>query len=300
MADKGKNFFDRAREIDEKAKAMEEEEERLAAEEDKKERAEYEKQLQNEKVELMKLKAGVISDDETTIKKEDEPVKEYTFSDKVENFFYHYKWRFIICVFTIAVLTFLICDTIFTVKPDITVMLFTGGYEMDSRTYRMEDWLERYCPDFNGDGRIKVSVYYMAAQYDENDAYSLQAYQVGQTKLVGEFQSENIIMAITSPDVCDELNITRDGLFTDMSALYPDDENAVELGYKISATTFASDIGYPDMPDDYLFCLRNVMHEAGFNEEKMQQNYDKALEVFENIRTDNVINPDIEISGEMQ
>ena len=62
MADKGKNFFDRAREIDEKAKAMEEEEERLAAEEDKKERAEYEKQLQNEKVELMKLKAGVISD----------------------------------------------------------------------------------------------------------------------------------------------------------------------------------------------------------------------------------------------
>ena len=289
------NFFKKAKEIEAKAQALEEQAEREAAEEEQRQRAEYEKQLQDEKVELMKLKAGVMSEEETTIKKEEAVQKEYTFSEKVENFFYHYKWQFLLGCFTFVVLLYLILQSIFTVKPDITVMCITGGFEMESRVSYMEKYFERYCPDFNGDGKTKVDVYYMATEYVDGDYYSMQNYQVGSTKIIAEFQSENIIMAVTGPVVCDLLHVYRDPIFTDMRELYPNDENALLPGYKVSAFDFGEQIGMPDMPGNYMLSLRNVVHEKGYDQEKMQQNYDNALILFENIKNDNVLNPDIEI-----
>ncbi len=289
------NFFQKAKEIDEKARALEEQAEREAAEEEQRQRAEYEKQLQGEKVELMKLKAGVMSEEDTTIKKEEAVQKEYTFSEKVENFFYHYKWQFLLCCFTVVVLAYIILQTVLTVKPDIKVMCITGGFEMESRVTEMEHFFERYCPDFNGDGKVKVDVYYMATEYVEGDYYSMQNYQVGSTKIIAEFQGDDIIMAVTGPVVCDLLHVYRDPVFTDMRELYPDDENAVLPGYKVSAFDFGGQIGLPEMPGNVMLSLRNVIHEKGYDQEKMQQNYDNALILLENIKNDNVLNPDIEI-----
>lgn len=292
------NFFKRAKEIEEKAQALEEQAEREAAEEEQRQRAEYEKQLQDEKIELMKLKAGVMSEEETTIKKEEAVQKEYTFSEKVENFFYHYKWQFLLCCFTLVVLAYLIAQSILTVKPDIKIMCIAGGFEMESKVTEMEHFFERYCPDFNGDGKTKVDVYYMATEYIDGDYYSMQNYQVGSTKIIAEFQSDEIIMAVTGPVVCDLLHVYRDPIFTDMRELYPDDENALLPGYKVSAFDFGEQVGFPDMPGNYMLSLRNVIDERGYDREKMQQNYDNALILLENIKNDNVLNPDIQILRE--
>ena len=62
------------------------EREKERAEKERQERERYEKKLERDRIELMKLKQGIISDED--IPHEAEPVKEYTAWEKIGNFFY--------------------------------------------------------------------------------------------------------------------------------------------------------------------------------------------------------------------
>ena len=68
---------------------------------------EEQQRQQREKAELLKLRQGLI--DESDEIPEDEPPKfeKPTGAKAVENFFYHYKWRLIGIIFTVALLTFM-------------------------------------------------------------------------------------------------------------------------------------------------------------------------------------------------
>ena len=73
---------------------------------------EEQQRQQREKAELLKLRQGLI--DESDEIPEDEPPKfeKPTGAKAVENFFYHYKWRLIGIIFTVALLTFMIIQTV--------------------------------------------------------------------------------------------------------------------------------------------------------------------------------------------
>ena len=71
--------------------------EKIAAKErQKQEEKQREKRIQAEKIELMKLKNGVIEQSET-IKEEHDQIRELHGVEKVTNIWYHYKWIIIFC-----------------------------------------------------------------------------------------------------------------------------------------------------------------------------------------------------------
>ena len=88
---KEKSFLETVREINERdRKAAEEEERRREEERREKEEAArkaHERKLNRDRIELMKLKQGIIDEDDIP-KEEPQPKKEYTTWEKISNFFY--------------------------------------------------------------------------------------------------------------------------------------------------------------------------------------------------------------------
>ncbi|MGN0554105.1 MAG: hypothetical protein ACI4I1_12035, partial [Oscillospiraceae bacterium] len=237
------------------------EKEREIAERQRLERERYEKKLEHDRIELMKLKQGVISEED--IPREEEVVKEYTVREKIGNFFYHYKITVLVVVLVAALFVFLIGDIITNKSPDVSVMILATDSEFQFRTNDIETMLEAYCEDFNNDGEVYVRVSYLPAIYNENDVdtYFNQSYQ---TKLMAEFQGGDSIIVIADSETCQAVGIDSvsengnpvDRILVDMRTVYPEDENSMELGYMLSGTSFAEDIKYTAMSDSLFIGFR--------------------------------------------
>lgn len=263
------------------------EREKERAEKERLERERYEKKLERDRIELMKLKQGIISDED--IPHEAEPVKEYTAWEKIGNFFYHNKMPLIVGAVIVLLAVFLIRDVVTNKKPDVSIMIMASDSELDFRTGDIEKLLEPYCEDFNGDGEVYVRVSYLPAVYsDDNlDAYFNQS---AQTKLMAEFQSGDSIIVIADADTCHTVGIDTvsengnpvDPVLVDMRTIYPDDENCIELGYMLSGTDFAEDIKYTAMSDSLFIGFRLPREALGVNMEKFTANYNNALKLWDN------------------
>lgn len=263
------------------------EREKERAEKERLERERYEKKLGRDRIELMKLKQGIISDED--IPHEAEPVKEYTAWEKIGNFFYHNKMPLIVGAVIVLLAVFLIRDVVTNKKPDVSIMIMASDSELDFRTGDIEKLLEPYCEDFNGDGEVYVRVSYLPAVYsDDNlDAYFNQS---AQTKLMAEFQSGDSIIVIADADTCHTVGIDTvsengnpvDPILVDMRTIYPDDENCIELGYMLSGTSFAEDIKYTAMSDSLFIGFRLPREALGVNMEKFTANYNNALKLWDN------------------
>lgn len=263
------------------------EREKERAEKERLERERYEKKLERDRIELMKLKQGIISDED--ISHEAEPVKEYTAWEKIGNFFYHNKMPLIVGAVIVLLAVFLIRDVVTNKKPDVSIMIMASDSELDFRTGDIEKLLEPYCEDFNGDGEVYVRVSYLPAVYsDDNlDAYFNQS---AQTKLMAEFQSGDSIIVIADADTCHTVGIDTvsengnpvDPILVDMRTIYPDDENCTELGYMLSGTSFAEDIKYTAMSDSLFIGFRLPREALGVNMEKFTANYNNALKLWDN------------------
>lgn len=283
------------------------EREKERAEKERLERERYEKKLEHDRIELMKLKQGIISGED--IPHEAEPVKEYTAWEKMGNFFYHNKMPLIVGAVIVLLAVFLIRDVVTNKKPDVSIMIMASDSELDFRTGDIEKLLEPYCEDFNGDGEVYVRVSYLPAVYsDDNlDAYFNQS---AQTKLMAEFQSGDSIIVIADADTCHTVGIDTvsengnpvDPILVDMRTIYPDDENCIELGYMLSGTSFAEDIKYTAMSDSLFIGFRLPREALGVNMEKFTANYNNALKLWDNYlnRTEAVHDENVKYHSEQK
>lgn len=286
------SVLENIREMNERKRQEElEEESRRAerlAEKERAQREEYSKQLAQERIQLMKLKQGVISDED--IPKEEEVVKQYTVWEKISNFFYHNKMYIIMASVVALIGGFLIYDIVTKIDPDVAAMIIAKDDEFYVRADDMAKILEQYCEDVNGDGHISVRVSYVPAVVDENtNTYYTQS---DQTKLVAEFMSCSTIVVIADQYTCETIDIA-DGILADMREIYPDDENAAERGYMLKNTNFAEDIGYDGLSEDLFIGFRVPVEGMG-KMKTFERNYNGALKMWDNYINGNIVNPQAE------
>ncbi|MCM1024544.1 MAG: hypothetical protein NC395_10865 [Prevotella sp.] len=294
---KGKSFMDVYREVNERERAEElkrqSELEAARADRERKERERYAEKLRQEKLELLKLKQGVISEED--VPKPEVEVRRYTVWEKISNFFYHNKMYIIIGTALFLILAFLIYDIATKVEPDVSVMIIAKDDAFQFYTESFEQLFERYCEDFNGDGKVDVRVFYAPAVMgdDPNDLYTRQS---DQTKLVAEFQAGDTVIIIADEEACEAVGIV-DGVFADISGDFPGDGNVGELGYSLDGTGIAEDIEYAAFPSGLFAAFREPHGGIGMNEEKFRRNYENAVEMWTNYVSGNEINPVPEEDG---
>ncbi len=292
---KSKSFMETVREVNERERREEIEKEAKAAEmraeKERAERDEYGKKLNEERIELMKLKSGIISEDD--IEKVEEIQKVYTTKEKISNFFYHHKWHVIVGAFICILIGVFIYDMVSKVDPDVSVMIIATDEEFTYKTDAIAALLEQYCGDYNGDGKVSVRVSYLPAIVDEENWQAMYVAQADQTKLLAEFQSEDSIIVIADLETCEFTKI-NEGTLADLRFVYRDDENAMYLGYMLSGTSFAEDIEYPELADNLFIGFREPTAGVGVNEEKFKKNYDNAIDLWTNYLNGNVVNSVVE------
>lgn len=289
---KGKSFMDVYREVNAREHAeelkREAELEAQRAERERRQRESYEAKLRQERLELLKLKQGVIAEEDVVYEKE--PEKHYTVWQRIGNFFYHNKVYIIFGTLLAALAAFLIYDYVSTVRPDAVVMIIASDGEFNFITEDISEFLGQYCNDNNGDGKVSVRVSYLPAAPSE-DSVSMYYQQADQTKLMAEFQGTEAIMVMGDYEACEVLGITE-GVLADLSEYFPNDENVTELGYMLNGTDFAKDIGYEGLADNIFLGFRQPKKGSfGTSEKDFQKNFDNAIELWRNYLNGNIINP---------
>lgn len=245
------------------------EQERREAEE--RQRAEYEKTLQERKIELMKLRQGVI--ESSDVIKEEKPEKiKLTVGQRISGAWYRSKWLIIFIVFMIAAVSYIMYDTITAEKPDYTVLVVTSNNALYYRSVELEEFFEGYCDDVNGDGEVHVMIYNISTDYT-SDPTAASGYQA---QLMSQLQSgENVLL------VSDQ---TTDFVLTDFREKYPDDENITELGLLMNCQLTRDALKWEAMPEELYLGVRSASKLLSTGKEEMQKNIDAAMPVFERIR----------------
>lgn len=282
--EKKQGFLDRVREIDEKERRMAYEEEAREKEEqarrDEEERRTYAEKLRQEKVELMKLKQGMIS--ESDIPAEDTVVKKYSLWEKISNFFYHNKAYVIVGVLFAALAIFLIYDLATKENPDIQVLYIASDYDMSYYSSELTPLWSEYGEDYNDDGEKLVRMYYVPTGYADDANASLYYAQSDRTKLMGEFQSGVSVMIIGDKNSYESLGISE-GVFYDCRELFPDDPYAEEIGYRVQGTDLMELMGCETVDDSQLYVSFRIPYKTmGMSEKDMQENFDHAVEFWKN------------------
>lgn len=268
---KTKSLLETIKEIDEKERLAEIEREKKLQAYYEKERDEYSKKVQQDKIELIKLKQGVI-DHSDTICEVHEEKRVLTFSEKVSNFFYHNLWWLWIVAFIAFVVGILVYQAVTTPKPDAVVLMFTYDDELYDSYPQMADYFEQFVDDNNGDGVSTVNIYYIPLAIDESD----RLFTSYMAKFSGEMQSSSS-MIVLADSSCDERLYPKDVLYN-LSKDFEDYEHVVDYGYYLKDTDFAKEIGYNGTISDDLYLGIRKVQKVFDSQEKMQKNFDIAFE----------------------
>ena len=246
---------------------------------EKEKREAYEKKIQEERIELMRMKQGVLDEAEATIHEEKEEEIKLTFKQKITNFFYHNKWWLGLGVFFTALAVFLTVDLLKKPNPDMTILMLCENYSVGNSVY-LEDYFSQFAEDFNGNGKVLASVYYIPYTDDE-----VANYTSGVTgKLSAYLSSSDSVMIIGNKKTVTDLLDPKDTL-VDLSKIYPDDPHVKEYFYYIKDTDFAEKIGVsPDcITSDMFFAIRNPVDPVSGVKAKLKKTYDKDFPVFDRI-----------------
>jgi hypothetical protein len=277
---KEKSLFEMAKEIEEKERIHEAELERQELEHREKVREDYAKQLQQDKIELIKLKQGAI-DHSDTIHEIHEEAPVLTVPQKIYNFFYHNMWWLWIVAFVLLVAGIITYDIVTTPKPDATVLMFTTDDEIGDYYYQyIADYFEQFIEDNNGDGVSTVSVYYIPLNTDSSD----KLYTSYMVKFSGEMQSANS-MLVLADDSCDDQFKPKETLYdlTDDFGQYEDVDKYKYYLKDSSLQEYLEENGYTGtLPDSLYLGIRKVQ-QVFDSSEKMQKNFDIAFELFNNL-----------------
>lgn len=244
-------------------------------------RENYSKKLEADRRELIRLKQGVITESDTL--QQEAPVeKHYTFSQKLSNFFYHNAWWLAIASFLLVLGGYLTYDYMSKEDPDLIVFMVAADSSIKLQKAEVEEYFQQFTPDLNGDGEVKVQLYYMPV----SDSESAAGYYNGtDSKLVVEMQSANGVLVLS--DATCEKSIPPDQMMMDLSEYFPGNSHVDEYRFMLSNTDFMEKIGCGDDPHPGLYLgIRKPQKLLYTSEEKMQKTYDKTWPILEQVIED--------------
>lgn len=261
------------READLKERARQKREEEAAYQA----REEYAKELHEDKVDLIRLKQGVITDSDKVFPEQEAP-KKYTVWQKIGNWFYHSKWWLGIAVFCTLVGAFLVYDFITRKDPDVSVLILTDNVYVYNKSDELCAWLQDMCEDYNGDGKKFVQSVYIPVSKAEMESGSSYA-SANNTQLMVQMETSICMLVMANDEAADYLQ--PELIFEDMERLYPDCPYAEGYKLKIAGTAF-EEIMQLDQPltEDTYLALR-IPVERMSSLEEMKESYDHAKKLLD-------------------
>lgn len=263
----------------EEERQREQERQRIIAEKRRKAEEERDKRLEAERLELLRLKQGIIEESET-IHEEHEEIAERTFFQKIGDFFYSNKWWLWIAVVFAAIIIWLFVNLLNKPRPDMVILVIGENYALGAES-SLAEYAASFAEDFNNNGEVLVSVYYIP--YTGN---ATQDYANGvDGKLTTELQAAEGVILIGN-----ELaeSVLFENSLVDLSELYPDNEHIDGDKFMLNNTDFALKTGLQEsqISDDWFISIRKPQKLLYAELDEMQEVYNRDFVVFDSIIKD--------------
>lgn len=252
-----------------------------------------EQKKEMERRELLKLKQGIIDESEMIPQDGYVEIPKLTGWAAISNFFYHYKWFVLAGVFIAFFLGVCIWQMVGREKEDLYVLVVSTTNESGIylKQNDIETALERYCPDFDGNGYVHVGVNVMniSTQSGMSEFTDAERYKFESEIITGDSQ-----MYLTDSGILDEIAKIANGeieFFVDFSEQYPDAALCEGQGLQLNTTDFIEYARWQSCPDMVGVYVRDEFENMVGNSADSQEQRRRALIVFQNIVEGNVVNP---------
>jgi hypothetical protein len=223
----------------------------------------------------------------------------------LDNFWYHYKWHSIVCLFLIFALT--VCSVQMCQKESFDVyVLYAGSYEVErqSSTADMPEYqktkssLSRVCDDFNDDGKVSLSfkdLFILSEEeikehQNKNDGTEINYTLLSQNMeiLRDTMVYSSYYLCFVSPSVYEGYKAFQNvNMFASLSQYV---NEGVEVSYYaddavyLASTGFYNLPGFSEFPSDTLVCLRNLSdYTLSMNKKSAKAHFGAAEDVLEKI-----------------
>ncbi|MDE6833164.1 MAG: hypothetical protein K2J39_02790 [Ruminococcus sp.] len=246
----------------------------------RKKQEEYDRKIQAERLELIRLKQGVITESETIREEHPEEIKLSPWK-KIINFFYHNKWWLFLAIFFVVLAVYLTYTLVTRPNPDMIVLVLCDNNAIGTSA-GFEEYLENFIEDYNGNGEIKVSTYYIP--YSDN---SYLNYQNGnETKFTTEMQSADAVIIVGGSNVSSVLD--PQNTLVDLSEIYPDNIQVRSYGFFLKNTDFAERIGVDpsEITNDLYIGIRKPRNLLYADEDDMKETFDRDFPILDKIIED--------------
>ena len=248
--------------------------------------------LNDERRKLLMVRQGLADDIEPLPDREQRTHRELNNFEKAENFFYYYKWIIIGGLFVAALLVFLIIQTVSREKEDLRVIVVAAqqGSELYSHEESLRAVLEKYCPDFNEDGKIVVKTVFI----DLTSGRETGEYYLTQTHLFSMEIHDGVGQMIITDEGFSKFVYGDDGFnrndFLDLTESYPDKSLYENSGMRLSDTELAVRAGWSDCPESVFILIRAAKDDNSKKAEQRDEQRLRAQTVLQNIIDGNVVN----------
>lgn len=246
-----------------------------------------------EYIDLLKMKQGLIEESELIPETGYVEIPELHGWAKVKNYIYHNKWFILLGAFFLAVAIFLAVQILTREKYDLNVLAIANNKNSNIgiHTDELERALEKYCPDFDGNGKVNVCVNYIDNTMDE---VSTQYDQANKQKLSAELTLAEAQLIITD-DGYSKFTGSLDEItevFLNQSENAPSDMLYENSGVIMNKTGFAKEARWSKCPDNIMLFVREELNNGSGSIKENAKNRERASIVLQNIIDNNIINPD--------
>jgi len=240
----------------------------------------------DDKRELLKLKQGLIPEEESGIASAEKTAFEKPKGmAAVKNFFYHNKMYIIAAVFFAIVGVYLVYSFVTRKKEDIKILSIATSYEglaelsgeYSGKVKEIREAFEAYTPDFDNNGYVYVANYFI--DLNEDGVMPDIAY-ANRTKLLAEAQegTARIIIGDEGAFALFADEIDPGDFFVDLENRYPGNPNVVDKYYfRVKDAEFGEKAG---IEEDVLFIAVRANVKCSKN---TAENTRRALEVMDGI-----------------
>lgn len=235
------------------------------------------KRIQAEKIELIKLKNGVIEQSDS-IKEEHDQIRELHGFEKVSNFWFHHKIMILFSAFIIIVCAFIIYSTLSKKNPDLTVMMIANN-GLSYRQEELEQFFEKYTDDLNEDGEVNVSVLIAPLDNTSKDELMIS----NQSKFLANLQTADCMLFITDSNTEDKI---KDLMKSDLNKDFENNDYITEQGLSLNMKLFAQQVKFENMPNDVVLSIRKPVKTINSSLEEMEESYNTSFKVFSDIVND--------------
>lgn len=253
-----------------------------------------------ERIALLKMKQGLIEESEIVPESGYEQAVERGFKSKISGIIYRNKIYVVLGTIFTLILVMLVVQLLTREKEDLYVLVvaYDRNSQMEYHINDIEETLEKYCPDFDGNGKVHVSVSFI--DRTTRDSYS-QYDDTSRQKLYSEFENGDAQLIIADEEIIEFVNIAKNRTdaeaiqhaFLEYTDKLPEDELFYGCGVRANKTVFAKNANWSGCPDNVIFLVRDEIDTKSSNDKKNAENRERAQIVLQNILDNNIVNPPI-------